>query len=279
MLDFEGSNAAAAEATALAERLGHLPALWLAHRAGWLEAQTGDLERYERFGERDQELIRGLPWISGTLIFTSEAEFRRGRWEEAIRLLEEAVEQEVAEAIRAGDIGMLVLALAYAGDRERAMRLYAQEAPGLTGIGDSAPLGTAIMLTAAVEALWLLGEKDEAARHYEAIVAYGPTTGTAVRTWDARLLETLAGIAAAAGRDWERAERHFAAAIDRADRMPHLVEGADARRFYGQMLAERGEPGDDDRARDLLADAIGRYAGLGMPKHEEMTESLLSGLS
>jgi hypothetical protein len=106
----------------------------------------------------------------------------------------------------------------------------------------------------------------------------GPMTGTAVRTWDARLLETLAGIAAAAGRNWETAEGHFVAAIERADGMPHLVEGADARRFYAQMLAARGEAGDGEHARELPADTIRRYARLGMLKHEELTESLLSEL-
>jgi tetratricopeptide (TPR) repeat protein len=135
------------------------------------------------------------------------------------------------------------------------------------------------MLCAAVEALWLLGEKDEAARHYPAIVAYGPMTGTAVRTWDARLLETLAGIAATAGRDWEAAERHFALAIELADALPHLVEQADARRFFAQMLAERGGEGDRERARELLADAIARYGALGMPMHEQLTESLRSELA
>jgi tetratricopeptide (TPR) repeat protein len=278
MLDFDQANAAAAEATELAERLGHLPARWLAHRSTWLEAQTGDLDVFERFGERDVELIRGLPWISGTAIFQSEVAFRRGRWDETVRLLEEAIDQEVAEAIRAGDVGMLVLALAYAGDRVRAMRLYEEEAPGLTGVGDAAPLGAAILMCAAVEALWMLGARDEAARHYAALIEYGPRTGTAVRTWDARLLDTLAGIAAAAGQDWETAERHFADAIERADRMPHLVEQADARRFYAQMLAERNGPNDRERARELLADVIGRYGRLGMPMHEVLTESLRSKL-
>ncbi len=278
-LDFERSRAAAAEATELAERLGHLPARWLAHRSSLLETQiAGDLEQFERFGARDRELISGLPWDSGSLVFSAEAAFRRGRWDEAIRDHEKAVEQEVSEALRPGDVGMLLLALAYAGDRDRAMALYAEEEPSLTGIGETASIGTDIFLTAAVEALWLLGEKDEAARWYDAILEYRSKTGTIVRTWDARLLETIAGIAAAAGRNWETAERHFETAIAVAEALPHAIEAADVRRFYAQMLAERGADGDRDRARALITDAVDRYRRLGMPRHASMTEALREGL-
>jgi len=277
MLDFDRSRAAAAEATELAERLGHLPARWLAHRSAWLETQmAGEFEPFERFVERDRELISGLPWGSGSLSFAAEAAFRRGEWDAAIRLRDEAVEQEVSEALRPGDVGMLLLTLAYACDRERAMRLYAAEEPGITGIGETASIGTDILLTAAVEALWLLGEKDEAARWYDAILEYRSKTGTVVRTWDARLVETIAGIAATAGRNWETAERHFETAIAEADALPHAIEAADARRLYAQMLAERGGDGDAERARALLADAIVRYRRLGMPKHVAITEELLS---
>jgi class 3 adenylate cyclase/tetratricopeptide (TPR) repeat protein len=278
-LDFSTRKAAAAEATELAERLGHLPARWLAHRSGWLEMLMGaDLEGYEQFCARDRELISGLPWGSGSLIFSAEAAFRRGRWEEANRQREEAVEQEVSEALRPGDAGMLMLGLAYAGDREGVMSLYRELAPGLTGIGESATIGNDILLAAAVEALWLIGEREEAATHYDALLAYEEKTGTAVRTWDARLLETLAGMAAAAGRDWATAERHFEGAIAHADALPHATEAADARRFFAQMLADRDGPGDRDRARDLLKDAAARYARLGMSRHTLLCENLRSQL-
>jgi len=237
-----------------------------------------DLERYERFCARDRELISGLPWGSGSLIFSAEAAFRRGRWEDANREREEAVDQEVSEALRPGDAGMLMLGLAYTGDREGVMSLYDTLAPGLTGIGDSATIGNSILLAAAVEALWLIGEREEAATHYDALLAYGEKTGTAVRTWDARLLETLAGIAAAAGRNWATAERHFEAAIAQADALPHATEAADARRFFAEMLAERDGPGDRDRARDLLTDAAARYTRLGMSRHTLLAEELLANL-
>jgi tetratricopeptide (TPR) repeat protein len=277
-LDFDLVHEAAEESTRLAERLGHIPARWLAHRSAFIEAQIGELEPFERFGERDLELIRGLPWIAGASVFAAQAAFRRGRWEEAVELLERALEEEVAEALRPGDTGMLALALAYLGERDRAMRLYEDGKAAFADIGSSAPSGVGVMLTAAVEALWVLGERQEAARHREAMLAYGPKTGNAVRTWDARLVETLAGIAAAAARDWDAADGHFASATGAADRMGHLVEQADARRFHAQMLAERDGPGDRDRARAVFTDVIARYGRLGMPRHQRMTEALRAAL-
>ena len=52
------------------------------------------------------------------------------------------------------------------------------------------------------------------------------------------------------------------------------------------MLIDRDGPGDPstgsgrdrDRARQLLTEAIGMYREIGMPKHVEMAEELLSGL-
>jgi class 3 adenylate cyclase/tetratricopeptide (TPR) repeat protein len=274
-IDFERTNRIGAEAYELADRLGHFPARWLAHRSTWIEIQTGELERLERFAERDMELIQGLPWTSGALVLAGIVAFRRGRWEEAIQRFHEALDQEVAEALRGGDVAMLFLAYAYIGDRDRAMPLYAEQAPTLTDFGDTATIGAMNMLTTAVEGLWVLGEKAEAARHYPSIASLAGNTGNAVRTWDARLVETLAGIAAAGGREWMAADRHFATALEVAEQMPHLTEQADVRRFSAQMLMDRAGPGDLDRARELLTQAVDGYHRLGMPRHEAMTVAIL----
>ena len=41
------------------------------------------------------------------------------------------------------------------------------------------------------------------------------------------------------------------------------------------MLLERNAPGDRDKARQLLTEAIEMYRRLGMPKHVEMAETML----
>jgi len=41
------------------------------------------------------------------------------------------------------------------------------------------------------------------------------------------------------------------------------------------MLIDRDGPGDRDKARELLTEAIEMYRRIGMPKHVEMAETLL----
>ena len=41
------------------------------------------------------------------------------------------------------------------------------------------------------------------------------------------------------------------------------------------MLIDRHGPGDRDKARELLTEAIAMYRQIGMPKHVEMAEVML----
>ena len=41
------------------------------------------------------------------------------------------------------------------------------------------------------------------------------------------------------------------------------------------MLMDRDGPGDCDKARELLTEAIAMYGEIGMPKHVEMAKALL----
>ena len=86
------------------------------------------------------------------------------------------------------------------------------------------------MLFAAVEGLAVLGERTEAAKLYR-LVLERMKTGNIFRPADSRLLDTLAGIAAAAGGRWTEAEEHFRTALRRAEEMPHIIEQPEARRF------------------------------------------------
>jgi uncharacterized protein HemY len=91
---------------------------------------------------------------------------------------------------------------------------------------------------------------------------------------DAKLLERSAGMAAAAGGQWEAAEAHFRAALEQAEKMPHRPEQAHTRRFYAVMLLERDGPGDRAEAQGLISEAEGLYRAMGMPKHVALTSAL-----
>jgi tetratricopeptide (TPR) repeat protein len=137
--------------------------------------------------------------------------------------------------------------------------------------------GSWTVLGAAVEGLTVLGERQEAAKLYPLVVE-GMKTGNLFRQGDARLLDTLAGIAAAAGANWAAAEEHFRTALRRTEELPNIIEQPEVRRFYARMLLDRNAPGDREKARQLLTEAIEMYRRLGMPKHVEMTEAILGNV-
>ncbi len=41
------------------------------------------------------------------------------------------------------------------------------------------------------------------------------------------------------------------------------------------MLLDRDGPGDSDKVRELLTEAVAMYREIGMPKHVEMAEMML----
>ena len=103
-----------------------------------------------------------------------------------------------------------------------------------------------------IEAAVLLGRREDAARLYP-LTRKLIATGT-VLAWP-WLTERTAGIAAAAGRDWQAAERHFKTALKQAETIPLRPEQVEVRRWHARALLERGEPGDRDRALQMLTEA------------------------
>jgi hypothetical protein len=97
-----------------------------------------------------------------------------------------------------------------------------------------------------------------------------------MRSWDYRLLATLAGLSAACAGDWDQAESHFEHALQLARDLPMRLEEFDACRFYARMLISRGRPRDRARARGLLAQAVAGYAAFEMPRHAEMARAALN---
>ena len=72
-----------------------------------------------------------------------------------------------------------------------------------------------------------------------------------------------------------RAEEHFQIALQQAESFTIALEQAEIRRFHAVMLIDRAAPGDREKAETLLGGALETYARIGMPRHSEMTETLL----
>ena len=92
-------------------------------------------------------------------------------------------------------------------------------------------------------------------------------------------MQTVAGIAAAAGGRWEQAETHYQTALRQAHEIPFRSEQPEGRRWYAQMLLDRNAPGDRDKARTMLGEAVEMYGAIGMPRHVDMAREMLKAMT
>ena len=164
----------------------------------------------------------------------------------------------------------------FAGEKESVFATLRRQRGSLPSLGTANTLGSWSLLALAVEALAVLGEVREAAKLYPKVKAAGDRAVTGM--WASHLIQRIAGISAAAGSRWRQAEEHYETALRQAHELPHVLEQPEVRRWYAQMLLDRDYPGDRDKARELLTEAIAMYRKIGMPKHVEMAEAMLREL-
>jgi len=278
---FDEAARMAVEAERLAERLGHLGALVAVRRGSSLNELilTGDIDRFEEFARADLELCRSadMPWISNSYTHLGLAHFWRGRWDQALESFQEAARLEPSGMMAGFDWAGLFLCQGYMGDKDAALAALEERREGLPRPGRANTVGAWAMLVAAVEGLAVLGEQEEAAKLYP-LVLEAVDTRALVRDPGQGLLQTVAGMAASAGGQWEKAEDHYKTALRQAHELPVAIEQPEVRRWYARMLIDRDGPGDREKARQLLTEAIAMYHQLGMPKHVEMAETLVRGL-
>ena len=269
----------------LATRLGHLGALMGAgrSRAAREFMLAADLSRLEEFARSDLELCRstGMPWISNSYSMLGMAHFWQGRWQEALENFQEAVELELPSFFAGIDWHCLFLWKAYAGDKDAALAMLEQRRDNLPRPGQANTDGAWTMLMGAIEGLAVLAEREKAAKLYP-LVLEAIDTGALTGVFS-KLFQIVAGMAAAAGRQWDKAEQHYQTALRQAHELPMVMEQPEVRRWYARMLIDRDGPGDPstgsgrdrDKARELLTEAVAMYRRIGMPKHIEMAEALL----
>jgi hypothetical protein len=92
-----------------------------------------------------------------------------------------------------------------------------------------------------------------------------------------RLVQIAAGISAAAAGDWSKAEEHFQAATEVADRLGLKRERVDLLQFRAWMHLWRNGDNDRGSARRLLAEAVAEYEEMGMPRHVEVCREMMVG--
>lgn len=272
---FDGLEALEAEVAEAADRLGQYPALftlqWVA--ATRQLAVAPDLDRFEASARLALEMFAGLGFESCLLPRLGLGKFMRGDWDAALDLMAEGARHELPNRLHGMAVGPLFQILAYRGERTAALAVLEAERATLPRPGMPNGYGSWQFLCYVVEGLYVLGERDACAALYPLVVEF-LTTGVVLTVFQGRLVERVAGMAAAAGRHWDLAESHFQTAIRQAQGIPHRLEAAETARFHARMLLDRSAGEDRARAADLLDDALGRYHSIGMARHVRMASDL-----
>ena len=137
--------------------------------------------------------------------------------------------------------------------------------------GEPTVAGDRLFGLVAAEPLAVIGDREACASLYAAAL---DTVEGGVMLWIPGLGQRYLGISAACGEQWDVAEQHFQIALEQAHEMPVRSEQPEVRRWYARMLLDRGQPDDEDRARELLDEAIVMYEEIGMPRHLEMAREM-----
>ena len=240
---------------------------------------TGDLDRFEAFARADLHRCTdaGMPWTSHSYTWLALVSFWRGDWDEALATRETASAAELSGFSAGADWSYLFLSHAYEGRREVALSMLHPKRSELPRSGQPNTLGSWTMLLSVAEGLAILGERDELSPLLPR-VADAIATGVLLRWPGDRLIRTVSALASAACGRWALAEQDFRTAMRQADDLPHVLEAAEVRRFYADMLVARDDPGDRKLGKDLLEEAGARYARLGMPRHEAMARQVLRSM-
>jgi len=231
----------------------------------------GDIEEHRRWKEQRAGDYPALRWLSD--LQSSHADLLAGRWDRALA----GARRRPFEGVlvwRGLEQGIAIIVEAYAGDPD-AVALLLKEHRDLVpsgGVGTQAGWSFAAFAT---EALATVGRRDEAAEFLD-LWEQAADAGHVVEPTYPVFIARLAGIAAASGRQWDVAVEHFETALRQAHEIPFIIEQPEVRRWYADMLIERAAPGDVEKARQLLAEAIGMYRTIGMPRHIELAEKLFA---
>jgi class 3 adenylate cyclase/tetratricopeptide (TPR) repeat protein len=262
----------------IAERLGHHGAAFLVLMDRIRQAaMLCDLPRVEALGPQILDIGErgGLPYRYIGHVYLGLAAHWRGNTERAEAHLRNAVELEPPGAFAGQSGSLLARHLAYQGRADEVIGLFesAQSQLKLPRLDRVNGIGSWSCMLGFVEAFYLCGLYEQAASLAPLVEALRELGGRWI-AYDGRLVETRAGLVAAAARRWDEAEREFAIAGDIAEQMSNRLELVDLRRLRARMLLERGGSGDQEQAAELLQEALSAYRGFGMPTYAAEAERL-----
>ena len=237
--------------------------------------------RFSRSRKRQKKVVdmfheSGMPWTSAVISTRASPAILTGDWEtaetELLQAIDEAVDCPTFEGL---ETCQLLYLRTLMGD-PRANELLDRHEAILPVRGRLNSVGSCHMLLLWVESAVLLGHDERAAQQYDSVVDL--LKRDTVTCYFPRLIERIAGIAAMAGGQYDKAQAHFEASLQLARELAFVSELGDTRRWHAMMLLRRQAPGDRETAQALLQEAIEVYQQHGMPKHEKMAQLLLDDI-
>ena len=159
----------------------------------------------------------------------SLVEFFSGNSSSALSHAQAACRPGAGSSVEGFGVGTLFRQLAYRGNRNDALALLDRDRALLPRAGQANTTGSWFMLALVIEGLFILGEWSQAADLYPMVVELLDTGCVAL--WPIfRFTQTIAGVAAAAARQWAVAEDYFRTAMQRAEAVPQRLEQAEKRK-------------------------------------------------
>jgi class 3 adenylate cyclase/tetratricopeptide (TPR) repeat protein len=276
----EQSMRLADKTMAIAERLGHLGAIFLLlFDQARDECAAGALDSVDAVGRKIIDVCErgGLPWLYVGHLYIGLAAHWRGDASRAEEEFRRSVELEPRSAFGGHASSTLARHLAHVGRSDEVWSVYqARRSSFPSGNGHSG-LGAWNAVLAFAEALYVSGFRDE-------VVVLSPLVDRTIQVgpewvaFDGRLRPTRAGLTAAAAGRWNDAERWFGEAEEHARQSHNEMEMADLYRLRAQMLLDRSGPDDAARADELLHRALDDYVRFGMPSYAAVVEGMLAAM-
>jgi hypothetical protein len=140
-------------------------------------------------------------------------DFFRGNWASALLHAQASRRSEPGHSIGGLGVGTLFRQLAYVGDRNAALAILNEKRALLPRSGHPNTAGSWLMLPLVIEGLVMLGEQSRVAQLYPLARELIGATGAVVFWPNSCFMHAIAGVAAAAARQWEAAEEHFQVAM------------------------------------------------------------------
>jgi hypothetical protein len=167
--------------------------------------------------------------------------------------------------------------LAQTGQTEASARVF----DDLAATGFAHPTNNVAWLHFFVECAWvstLLGRTDCVPLLRSTLAPYAAQLVVAAFAgWVSGPVSFFLGLLCTTTGDWPKAEEYFAAAAATQERIGAPVWLARTRLEWARMLLTRAEPGDDDRARVLVAQALTAARDLNLATIEQDASELLKG--